>query len=77
MSRSGGTPTVSFDFCYVKSVLEGADPKEVSSMTCLIMVDSVTGYSHATPVRTKSQHQLMVQELLMFCQLMGHTAVTL
>ena len=77
ISRSGGTATVSFDFCYVKSVPEGADPKGVSSMTCLIMVDSVTGYSHATPVRTKSQYQLMVQELLMFCQLMGHTTVTL
>ena len=30
---------MSFVFCYVKSVPEGADPKGVSSMTCLVMVD--------------------------------------
>ena len=41
------------------------------------MTDSMTGYSHATPVRSKNQYQLMVQEILTFCQLMGHTTVTL
>ena len=63
--------------CYAKSVPEGADPKDISSITCLIMIDSMTGFTRAVPVRSKNQYQLMVQELLTFCQLMGHAAITL
>ena len=77
IARSGSTPTISFDFCYVKSVPEGSDPKAITAITSLIMTDSMTGYSHATPVRSKNQYQLMVQEILTFCHLMGHTTVTL
>ena len=77
VARSVSTPTISFDFCYVKSVPEGSDPKEITAITSLIMTDSMTGYSHTTPVRSKNQYQLMVQEILTFCQLMGHTTVTL
>ena len=75
--RSGSTPTISFDFCYVKGVPEGSDPKEIIAITSLIMTDSMTDCSHATPVRSKNQYQLMVQEILTFCQLMGHSPVTL
>jgi hypothetical protein len=41
------------------------------------MIDSMTISTHATPVRSKNQYQLMVQELLTFCQLMGHVAIIL
>ena len=76
-ARQGGTPTVSFDFAYVKSVPDGKDPKNVTAMTCLVMTDSATGFTHCTPVRSKNQYQLMVQELLTFCQMLGHSALTL
>jgi len=41
------------------------------------MIDSMTISTHATPLRSKNQYQLMVQELLTFCQLMGHVAIIL
>ena len=76
-ARQGGSPTVSFDFAYVKNVPDGREPKDISAVTCLVMTDSSTGFTHATPVRSKNQYQLMVQELLTFCQLLGHTSLTL
>ena len=35
------------------------------------MIDSMTGFTHATPVRSKNQHQLMVQELCYFLSIDG------
>ena len=46
----------------MKSVPEDSDPKEITAIISLIMTDSMTGYSHATAARSKSQYQLMVQD---------------
>lgn len=56
---------------------DGTDPNRIASITCLTMVDSMTGFTRATLVRSKNQYQLMVQELLTFCQLMGHSSIIL
>ena len=71
-ARRAGTATVSFDFCYTKSVPESMDEKNIDTMVCLVMVDSVTGYLHAVPLRSKNQWSLMVRELLGFAGILGH-----
>jgi len=43
-----------------------SDAKEISTITSLVMTDSFSGYVHITPLRSKNQWNLMVQELLMF-----------
>lgn len=55
IAREGGTPTISFDFAYVKGLPEGGDPKEVSAITSLVMTNSSTGFTHAPPARSKNQ----------------------
>ena len=71
-ARRAGTATVSFDFCDTKSVPESMDEKNIDTMVCLVMVDSVTGYLHAVPLRSKNQWSLMVRELLGFAGILGH-----
>ena len=72
-ARSAGVATVSFDFCYTKSVPETMKEKDVDTMTCLVMCDSTTGYLHAVPLRSKNQWSLMVRELLGFAGILGHS----
>jgi hypothetical protein len=48
------------------------DEKNIDTMVCLVMVDSVTGYLHAVPLRSKNQWSLMVRELLGFAGILGH-----
>ena len=65
--------TISFDFCYTKSVPESMVEKQVDTMTCLVMCDSATGYLYAVPLRSKNPWSLMVRELLGFAGILGHS----
>jgi hypothetical protein len=56
-----------------QSVSESMDEKSVDTMVCLVMVDSVTGYLHAVPLRSKNQWSLMARELLGFAGILGHS----
>ena len=71
------TPCISFYFGYAKSVPSESDAKEISTITSLVMTDSASGYVHITPLRSKNQWNLMVQELLMFAGVLGHAEPTL
>ena len=72
-ARRAGVATISFDFCYTKSVPEAMLEKDVDTMVCLVMCDSSTGYLHAVPLRSKNQWNLMVRELLGFAGIVGHS----
>ena len=72
-ARRAGVATISFDFCYTKSVPTSMEEKKVDTMTCLVMCDSATGYLHAVPLRSKNQWSLMVRELLGFAGILGHS----
>ena len=60
----------------MKSVPQDADLKEIDTMIALIMTDSSSGYVHTTPLRSKNQWALMVQELLGFAGLLGCSEVS-
>ena len=75
-THARAVPTISFDFCYTKSVPEGKQPQDVKSLVCLVMVCSQTGYIHCTPIKHKNQFDLMARELITFSQLLGHTDLT-
>ena len=75
-THASAAPTISFGFCYTKSVSEGNQPQDVKSLVCLVVVRSQTGYIHCTPIKHKNQFDLMVRELITFSQLLGHTDVT-
>ena len=72
-ARRAGVATISFDFCYTKSVPESMDEKQVDTMVGLVMCDSATGYLHAVPLRSKNQWSLMTRELLGFAGSLGHS----
>ena len=72
-SRRSGVPTISFDFCHTRAVPDGVDPARAKPLTALVMVCSQTGYVHCTPVKSKSQFELMTRELISFAQLLGHS----
>ena len=72
-ARRAGVATISFDFCYTKSVPESMDEQQVDTMVCLVMCDSATGYLHAVPLRSKNQWSLMIRELLGFAGILGHS----
>jgi hypothetical protein len=38
------------------------DEKNIDTIVCLVMVDSVTGYLHAVTLRNKNQWSLMVRD---------------
>ena len=75
-SRRSSTPCISFDFAYTKFVPQDADSKEISTITSLVMTDSASGYMHVTPLRSKNQWSLMVQELLGFAGLLGYSELS-
>ena len=62
-SRRSSTPCISFDFAYTKSAPQDADSKEISMVTSLVMTDGASGYIHVTPLCSKNQWSLMVQNL--------------
>ena len=85
-SHEQGCPTVSFDFCYVKSSGSGAIGEEAEDgaqaglevergALLLIAVCSQTGYLLALPVKSKNQMSLITHELLAFTQVLGHEEV--
>jgi hypothetical protein len=59
----------------VSVLISESDVKEISSITSIVMTDS-GGYVHITPLRSKNQWNLMVQELLMFARVLGHAELT-
>ena len=71
-----GAPTVSFDFAYTKAVGADGIARDTDTVVALVMVDSVTYYVGCVPVRSKSQTDLMVRELLQFTQTFGHAECT-
>eukprot|EP00435_Cladocopium_sp_Y103_P043172 s881_g12.t1 len=75
-SNRSSIPCISFDFCYTKCIPDKQDGKEVDTITALLMVDSLSGYLHAVPLRSKNQWSLMVNELLGFAGLLGHAELT-
>eukprot|EP00435_Cladocopium_sp_Y103_P042490 s2990_g11.t1 len=75
-SQRSSVPSISFDCCYTKCVPDKSDSKDIDSITALLMIDSVSGYIQAVPLRNKNQWNLMVHELLSFAGLMGHSEVT-
>jgi len=54
-THASAAPTISFDFCYTKSVPEGNQPQDVKSLVCLVMVCSQTGYIHCTQYSNQAQ----------------------
>ena len=54
LPKGSSIPTVSFDFCFTKSLDEGDKEADVSSSTWLVMTDSHSGYLGRCPLRGKS-----------------------
>ena len=52
--KESSIPTVSFGFCFTKSLDEGDKEADVSSSTWLVMTDSHSGYLGRCPLRGKS-----------------------
>ena len=69
--KDSGTPTVSFDFAYTKAVGPDGIARNTETVIALVMVDSVTNYVGCVPVKSKSQTDVMVRELLQFTQVLG------
>ena len=54
LPKESSIPTLSFDFCFTKSLDEGDKEADVSSSTWLAMTDSHSGYLGRCPLRGKS-----------------------
>ena len=72
---SSRAPTISFDFAYTKASADGQQVKEIESLCTLVMVGSRTGYVGCIPVANKNQFAMMVQEVLNFTQVLGHSEI--
>jgi hypothetical protein len=70
------SPTVSFDFAYTKSVGADGIARDTETVLALVMVDSITNFVGCVQVRSKSQTDLTVRELLQFTQVLGHVECT-
>ena len=74
-ARCSGTPTVSFDLAYIRSIPEGTDPQDVAALPFLVMTDSASGFVGCVPLRSKGQLELMTREILSFTAGLGYAEV--
>ena len=70
--KEGGIPTVSFDFAYTKAVEQGGQAQEVKIVSALVLVDSSAGFTGCVPIGKKNELDVMIREILQFCQILGH-----
>ena len=74
-ARDGSAPTISFDYCYTRAVAQGENPRDIDAVVALVVVDSNTNYLRCIPLKSKTQYDLMVKEIISFTQTLGHSEV--
>ena len=71
----GSVPVVWFDFFYTKAGDEAV--KDEDTLVAMIMVDNKSGYLGVVPLNSKAQFDLLTEELVAFCALLGYYEVEL
>ena len=62
---------MSFDFAYTKAVEPGGQAQETKVVNALVLVDSSTNFAGCVPI-AKNDFDVMIREILQFCQILGH-----
>ena len=75
VSKEASILTVSFDFCFTKSLAEKDKEADVSFSTWLVMNESHSGSLGCCPLRGKGQIKLATHEVMAFTQSLGYSAV--